>query len=58
MRPSIAPYEPVIQQAASEADCPHWLPGVLNHEPETVWCVRHGEELPCSACSTTTSKET
>ena len=33
-----------------EPDCIHWQPAALDLEPETCWCPRCGEALPCSLC--------
>lgn len=39
--------------SSGEVDCPHWLPGFLDHEPEAACCGCHDEELTCSTCSAT-----
>ncbi|HMJ01372.1 MAG TPA: hypothetical protein VK506_00440 [Conexibacter sp.] len=38
------------QACISTADCQHWLPDVIDREPEELWCLPHGNELPCAAC--------
>ncbi len=28
----------------------HWPPTLLDLEPEQLWCLPHGQELPCGKC--------
>jgi hypothetical protein len=36
---------------AEANDCDHWLDPYQHHsEPETVYCIQHGDELPCPTC--------
>jgi hypothetical protein len=41
----------LLEVPSQEAlDCPHWLPGFLDREPEQCWCARCGQALPCEMC--------
>jgi hypothetical protein len=39
-----------------EPDCIHWLPDVLDPEPEPCFCLSFGKALPCSACLSRTDQ--
>jgi hypothetical protein len=45
-RPSEVPF---ATRSHGIEDCTHWLPDSLDHE--IVYCIRHGDELPCPTCS-------
>lgn len=32
------------------ADCQHWLDQHYP-EPEVIYCIQHGDEVPCPVCS-------
>ena len=42
------PGYPLSLAQEPERDCLHWLPEFLDREQETCWCLKCGDELPCS----------